>query len=141
MVATCDNEMKVYFDGLLQAASSSELQNWRQSSTFMVPPRTRVIGIECLDLGDVGGTLASFSDGMVTDARWQCSSQASSNWASSKFTDTWPDAYEIGPNFAREQWGTIHGINISAQWIWTHGWQGENTKVYCRSVISPGEPT
>lgn len=138
MTATCDNKMKVYFDGVLQAAPSAELNNWPQSSKFRVPIGTKVVGIECDDVGVVGGILASFSTGMVTDDTWQCSSRFSPSWASFSFAGNWPSAHKIGKH-GMSPWNTISEISSNAQWIWTPGWHGQDTKVFCRKVIVPGK--
>lgn len=138
MTATCDNNMKVYFDGVLQSAPTSQSNNWHQATTFAVPVGTQVVGIECEDLHAVGGILASFANGMVTDDTWQCSCQASAGWALPSFGGSWSSAYEIGTNGVNP-WNTITGISGSAKWIWTRGWHGEDKNVYCRRVIKPGE--
>lgn len=37
LMATCDNTLKVFLDGQLQAAPQTELDDWRLTSTFPVP--------------------------------------------------------------------------------------------------------
>lgn len=138
MTATCDNKMKVYFDGVRQAAPSAGLNNWPQSTTFRLPAGTKVVGIECDDVGVVGGILASFSNGMVTDDTWQCSSRFSPTWASFSFEGNWPSAYTIGRH-GMSPWNTIRRISSNAKWIWTPGWHYQDRRVYCRKVIVPGK--
>lgn len=50
MDATCDNHMKVYFDGNLQTGHPN-VNDWTQSDSFSLPEGTQVVGIECADVG------------------------------------------------------------------------------------------
>ena len=140
MTATCDNEMEVFFDGVKQTAPESELNDWTKSSTFPISADTQVVGIKCVDLHVVGGILASFSTGEVTDGSWQCSTEASSGWASPGFvpSSAWQQATVIGNNGV-QPWGKRPGISDSAEWIWTPEWSGGHTLVYCRKELHPRE--
>ena len=137
MTATCDNAMVVYFDGVKQVAPVSELVSWTRSSTFAVSAGTQVVGIKCIDWHAVGGILASFSTGEVTDDSWQCSTEASTGWASPEFVPTpaWKQATVIGNNGVRP-WGKRPGISESAKWIWTPKWKGGHRLVYCRKELA-----
>merc|ERR1712032_1699064 len=72
LFATCDNKMKVYFDGELQEQDDA-MADWRKTSELMIPAGTRVVAIECEDVGAQEGILASIGDDLVTDSGWLCS--------------------------------------------------------------------
>ena len=72
LFATCDNEMKVYFDGILQEQDDA-MADWTKTSELTIPPGTQVLAIECKDLGLQEGILASTNDGLVTNLDWRCS--------------------------------------------------------------------
>ena len=107
--------------------------------TFLVTG-THVIGIKCKDTGGQAMTLASFSNGQVTDGSWKCSRTYEDGWSSPYFDDsTWDKAFEIAPNVAKTwPWHQIPGISASAKYIWLKKWNnvGKHT-VYCRKVINP----
>lgn len=50
MSATCDNNMKVYFDGIEQTGHPN-VNDWTTSDSFPIAPGTQVIGIACEDVG------------------------------------------------------------------------------------------
>merc|ERR1712055_517198 len=69
LFATCDNKMKVYFDGELQLQDDA-MGDWRKTSELTIPAGTRVVAIECEDVGAQEGILASTDDGLVTNSDW-----------------------------------------------------------------------
>ena len=71
--------MKVYFDGELQEQDDA-MADWRKTSELTIPAGTRVVAIECEDLGAQEGILASTDDGLVTNSIWQCSDQMVEGW-------------------------------------------------------------
>ena len=79
LFATCDNKMKVYFDGELQEQDDA-MAAWTKTSELTIPAGTRVVAIECEDLGAQEGILASTDDGLVTNSGWQCSNQLVEGW-------------------------------------------------------------
>ena len=88
LFATCDDEMKVYFDGVLQPYHNND-NNWGLTTERAIPSGTKMLGIECQDRGGAVGILASTADGMVTDGSWTCSNnQNLKGWADPVFEDT-----------------------------------------------------
>ena len=72
LFATCDNEMKVYFDGIEQEQDDA-MADWTKTSELTIPAGTQVLAIECKDTGSQEGILASTNDGLVTNLDWRCS--------------------------------------------------------------------
>ena len=86
--ATCDNWMRIFFDGSLAFEDErygiyAEPWAWMITTEIEIPPGTKTIGISCLNGGFVKGIIASTSDGKVTDKTWQCTSDQSENWLDS----------------------------------------------------------
>merc|ERR1719209_1602449 len=79
LFATCDDKMKVYFDGELQGQDDA-MEDWKKTSELTIPAGTRVVAIECEDLGAQEGILASTDDGLVTNSDWQCSDKLVEAW-------------------------------------------------------------
>ena len=84
LFATCDNQMKVYFDGELQP-ETPDMKNWGKTSQLSIPAGTRVVAIECKDLGAQEGILASTPEGMKTGLSWRCASQLVEDWTQPEF--------------------------------------------------------
>ena len=80
LFATCDNEMKVYFDGILQEQDDA-MADWTKTSELTIPAGTQVLAIECKDTGYQEGILASTNDGLVTNLDWHCSDSLDEGWA------------------------------------------------------------
>ena len=81
--------MRVYFYGILVSQDDTDTLNWSRATKFDIPAGTKVLGIECLDLGGLNGIRASTIDGLVTDGSWLCSSnQNVIGWAEPEFKDT-----------------------------------------------------
>merc|ERR1712212_186839 len=128
--ATCDNKMKVYFDGELQEQDDA-MADWRKTSELTIPAGTRVVAIECGDVGAQEGILASTGDGLVTDSGWQCSDQMVEGWTLTGFVpppDTFSSPNSLGSNGVAP-WGVRPGILEDAEWIWP---QGTSTWAACR---------
>ena len=88
LFASCDDKLKIYFDGDLQYEESAS-DPWDKEIELKIPRGTKVLGLECKDTGGGKGILASTSDGMVTDGNWLCSSnQNLDGWAEPGFEDT-----------------------------------------------------
>ena len=69
---TCDNSLWFYADGVAFVDETTpESGNWLATKHVVVPGGTKVLGIKCHDAGFLAGIIASFSDGMVTDASWK----------------------------------------------------------------------
>merc|ERR1712037_299794 len=128
--ATCDNEMKVYFDGELQEQDDA-MGDWRKTSELTIPAGTRVVAIECEDVGAQEGILASTDDGLVTNSVWQCSDQLVEGWTLPGFVpppDTFSSPNVLGSNGVAP-WRVRPGIVEDAEWIWP---QGSSTWAACR---------
>ena len=92
--------MKVYFDGELQEQDDA-MGDWTKTSELTIPAGTRVVAIECEDLGAQEGILASTDDGLVTNSVWQCSDQMVEGWTLPGFVpppDTFSSPNVLGSN-------------------------------------------
>ena len=117
--------MEMFADG----RSLGKDGNWKVASTFVIPGDTRVVSVLGRDTGVKFGILGSFSNGLLTDESWKCSSNGSSGWNFPYFDDSpWPHAV-VGAQHGDSPWRYIQGIAKPAKWIWTAG--GDST-VYCR---------
>ena len=95
LFATCDNEMKVYFDGELQEQDDA-MGDWEKTAELTIPAGTRVVAIECEDLGGPEGILASTTTGMKTGPSWRCANQLVEGWTQPDFVSP-PDVFS-SPN-------------------------------------------
>ena len=134
--ATCDDVMKVYFDGVPQP-SDPAMANYKQSSELTIPGRTQVLAIECNnDKGGAEGILASIDNGVVTDETWSCSRDPVDGWTRPGFQDTsgsfTPPVLQ-GTNGAAP-WGVIEGIKGRATWIRPK--TSSSRQAYCRKNIA-----
>ena len=151
--ATCDNKMKVYFDGELQEQDDA-MADWRKTSRMTIPAGTRVLAIECEDVGAQEGILASTDDGLLmtgSGSGWQCSDQLVEGWPLPGFVpppDTFSSPNLLGSNGVAP-WGVRllfslnHRLLIDiqnfrpdiledAKWIWP---QGTSTWAACRILL------
>ena len=104
--------------------------DWTVSSTYLIPGDTRVISVLGKDSGVAYGILGSFSNGLVTNESWKCSSDLYPGWNSPDFDDRhWPHAVVVGKHGV-SPWHNIPGIAQTAKWIWAAGKYTD--KVYCR---------
>ena len=119
--------MKVYIDGVLY--EDDNMLDWQKTSTIPLSSTTKVMAIECVDIGSNEGIIASTNDGMMTDGSWKCSPEAVEGWTLPDFDDSaWGAPTLIGANGVRP-WGNRPDISEAAQWIWPEG--GE-ALAYCR---------
>ena len=134
--ANCDDEMKVYFDGVLQP-SDPAMASYKQSSKLTIPGRTQVLAIECLNSRDgPEGILASTDKGVVTDETWSCSRDPVDGWTRPGFQDTsgsFTTPVLQGTNGAAP-WGVIEGIEGRATWIRPKTFSSK--QAYCRRNIA-----
>ncbi|XP_055956832.1 fibroblast growth factor receptor 1-like isoform X1 [Patella vulgata] len=121
--ATCDDDMYFYADGVLMANHS----NWGIEVEIDLPDNTIVIGVHCVDIGGFGGIYVTFTlnQTYTTDTSWKCSAKFEENWSTPEFEDGNWDAASI----ANES------LHRRTDWIWTSGYLGEDTDVYCRKKI------
>ena len=116
LFATCDNEMSVFFDGVLQPETPG-LKNWKHTNEFEIPSGTRVVGIKCQNgYGDYGIIAQSAGTRHVyglrtggereVDNSWRCSGKYVKGWAEHDFKPT--DAFKrpeiVGGN-GMKPWG------------------------------------
>ena len=100
--ATCDDVMKVYFDGEEQLQTPA-MRKHNEISQLSIPLGTSVVAIECQNLGGGYGILASTSTGLKTDTSWRCSSKMIEDWTKPSFVfppETFASAKILG-NSAR----------------------------------------
>merc|ERR1712180_34227 len=75
LFVTCDDEVKVYFDGIQQEQTSG-MRVWQTVSQVTIPAGTKVVALECRNLETSFGILASAPTaklgGLVTDSNWKC---------------------------------------------------------------------
>jgi len=132
--ATCDNQMKVYFDGELQEEDDA-MRDWRKTSELTIPAGTRVVAIECQDLGAQEGILASAEGGLLTSSlSWECATEPVAGWTMPGFVapqDTFATAKGLGTHGVRP-WGVRPGISEEAEWIWPGG---DSTFAACRTNL------
>ncbi|KAK6169073.1 hypothetical protein SNE40_020194 [Patella caerulea] len=128
--ATCDNIMYFYADGVQYTNKNDN--DWTKSSPVSIPGDTQVVAVKCKDLHVVAGIKLALSNGIKTDTTWKCSKTYAVGWNKPGFDDSnWPNA--IVPNY---NWGSKPAsLNGKADWIWTTGYRGQDTTVYCRKVI------
>ena len=133
ITVTCDNHMELYIDGELKATHD----DWGQATTVEMGASPSVIAIRCNDLHVVGGILAHMSNGQGTDSTWKCRNGHQDDWNQPGFDDSqWLDAYQI-VQYPSGIWGRIGGgMSGNPYWIWTAGWQGQDTDVHCRKTLA-----
>ena len=125
LYATCDNFMRIYFDGRLvfedeNYGTVSRPWKWTITTSLRIPTGTKVIGISCLDAGGAKGIIASTSNGLKTDTNWLCTSQSVGDWAMPNSTAHFQNSVTVGRN-GDNPWGNRQGISGSAEWIWVPG--------------------
>ena len=60
LYATCDNFMRIYFDGRLVKEDLNygrDTRQWSRTSKVYIPAGTKVVGISCLDVGVAKGII------------------------------------------------------------------------------------
>ena len=78
LYATCDNFMRIYFDGaqVFQDANfgiDRRPYQWSQTTTLNIPNTVRNVGISCVNGGGPKGILASIRNGLDTSTfSWEC---------------------------------------------------------------------
>ena len=118
--------MEMFVDG----KSLGVDDNWKVSSTYLIPGDTRVISVKGKNNKGRYGILGSFSNELVTNESWKCCSVRSPGWNSPDFDDrNWSHAVVVGEH-GENRWRVISGIAQTPKWIWAAGKYA--SEVYCR---------
>ena len=137
---SCSEEMSIYADGRIALMVSTKpvrniscLQRLPLAINFAILKTTQVVAVEAKTHRDTSTVVGSFSDGVVTDSQWKCTShKADHDWTLPGFDDSrWKPAEEISK--IGEGGGTdeeIRGILPSAKKIKTDDDSGQI--MYCR---------
>ena len=111
--------------------------DWKQPERFVLPEDTQVVTIKAHNSEFVGGILASFSNGYVTDESWSCADSSSCDDASDNCPSLkWKNASTFGKNDGSPTpWGLQGRMKISsrAQWIWISSVLA--TSVWCKRTF------
>ena len=98
-----------------------------QAINFSIPDSTRVVAIAAT--GVPASIIGSFSDGVVTDSTWKCTSIKEPNWTLPAFNDDhWEEAETLPMKGGTN---VITGILFKAKWI-TADDSTQNMYMYCR---------
>merc|ERR1719234_1550600 len=124
------------------------MKNWEAVSQLTIPAGTRVLAIECKDVGQNKGILASTSIGLKTDSSWRCSSTQIEGWTQPDFVfppGSFASANTLGNNTV-SPWIQDHlaprpDILADAQWIWaldsTGPWAGCRVEIAAAPGTTP----
>ena len=113
-------------------------KNWQTAQNIALPGNTTYVVIKAHnDPGNVGGILASFSNGVITNNEsWQCADMSSCNSASCERIPKWLPAVSYGLNnkdtfpWRRD----LSEIEQTAQWIWVSNKSA--IRVWCKKTFS-----
>ncbi|XP_068726013.1 uncharacterized protein [Montipora capricornis] len=124
---SCHQRMVIYADGkILTRNSRASFEDVHCSEflslavNFTIPKTTKLIAIRAEASKDGAKIIGSFTDGVVTDSQWKCSSNDVSGWFLPQFDDLcWTPAHELS---ATDHSGAtdeqqIVGVLPSAKWI------------------------
>ncbi|ESO95199.1 hypothetical protein LOTGIDRAFT_176686 [Lottia gigantea] len=75
-LVTCDNFGEFFVDGQLETSTDT----WSVSYPVSFPDTSLVLAFDCRDVGVIGGIRGSFTNGVVTDSSWRCSTSAPEGW-------------------------------------------------------------
>ena len=108
--------------------------DWEVSQRLILPGNTKGVTIEAINSGNVGGILASFSNGVVTDATWQCANMSPCTTVQCENSVTWQNATTYGVNNdSTKPWKRRADIELTAQWIWVD--DDDATRVWCKKTF------
>ena len=109
--------------------------DWRVSDQLALAGNTKVITVKGNNTGYVGGILASFSNGVLTDSTWQCADMSSCASVECENSVTWQDAQTYGVNKNKPPtWNTsLPDIGSTAQWIWVNDLNAK--RVWCKKTF------
>ena len=114
---TIDNHGSLMIDNGEEHNLKSE---WWATERFTLPGDIKAVTIKANNTGDVGGILASFSNGVLTDSTWKCPDMSSCTTAECENAATWQDAtaYGVSENKPPPWKRRLANIESTAQWIW-----------------------
>ena len=124
-----DDEAWVYIKGQQVGYGGP---SWPTSATVIIPRTANVLAAKIYDWNSYGWFLGSFSDGIVTDNSWKCTTRYSVGWNTPTFDDSvWPAAVSTVKNGLM-----VLGIASNAELIWIgpYGTCCQLT-VYCRKKL------
>ena len=107
--------------------------DWRVSQRLILPGNTKGVTIEAINPGNVGGILASFSNGVLTDATWQCADMSSCITVECENSVKWQSAKPYGVNGEHPWTIKLNEIESTAQWIWVD--DDDATRVWCNKTF------
>ena len=85
------------------------------SYSFYFPADLQVVAIYVKNSGGPTGLMGSFANGIVTDSKWKCTTQAIRNWHKTGFDDSnWPAATVHGDNSGGLR---VSRVASNAKWI------------------------
>lgn len=89
----CDDiANSIYVDGILVGNTSAWWETWVHD----IADDAKVIAVDCQNIGNWGGLIASFDNGLTSDNTWICSINNESGWYDKDFDDSnWNRAYVI----------------------------------------------
>ena len=94
--------------------------DWEETERFTLPGDTKVVTIKAYNPGYVGGILASFSNGVVTDGTWRCADMSLCITTECENFVAWQGAKTYGINGKNPPpWKRkLNDIDSTAQWVW-----------------------
>ncbi len=110
--------------------------NWRLPERFVLPEDTQVVTIKAHNHVFVGGILASFSNGYVTDESWNCAYKTTCDDSSNSCPNLqWNNATTFLKKYAHSTTWVSGRIKFasSAQWIWISS--ASATSVWCKRTF------
>ena len=165
ITATADNYYTLYVDGVnaIHVPRGTTPQDWKTPETRQISLGlgTHVLAVKAENFepwsgqnpagflaqlaADAGTRFADTGAGLlVSDESWLLSvnpqAQQGLEWYYPQYDDSsWGSAFEIGSNGV-SPWGTVGGIDSSAQWIWSPNWKGgalrADSPVYLRRTFT-----
>ena len=109
--------------------------DWIVSQRLILPGDTKVVTIKGNNPVTIGGILASFSNGVVTDGTWQCSDVSSCASVECENSVKWQDAqtYGVNENNPPPWKRRIADIESTAKWIWVDDKYAR--RVWCKKTL------
>lgn len=109
---TGDDQAWVYANGRYLGRDNGR---WDVPVSFYFPENLQVVAIYVKNSGGAAGLIASFANGIVTDNKWKCTTQAIRNWHITGFDDSnWPAATIHGGNSGQLR---VNRLPTNAKWI------------------------